>query len=230
MSCGESITNMPANDVINVARAELLYTENPPGSNRVKYWDEFGAGWQGQPWCVAFIWWCFQHAGEKTAFFGGAKTASCGTLLKWYQAQGLTVPKDEIQPGDIVILNFHRTSTPEHCGIVEKVTTGPILYVTTIEGNTSLGDGSQDNGGCVAKKVRYRSQIVGVCRPEYKEEEVKHTDYEKHWAREDIDWAMENGIVTGYPDGTFQPDKPVTRAEAAVIARRIYKLLKGAKS
>ena len=221
---------MPARDVIKVAQGELLTTESPPGSNRVKYWDDFGAGWQGQPWCVAFIWWCFQHAGEKMAFFAGAKTASCGTLLRWYQAQGLTVPVDEVRPGDIVILNFAHTSEPQHCGIVESVTHGTIFYVTTIEGNTSLGDGSQDNGGCVARKTRYRSQIVAAARPEYKEEEVKHTDYEKHWAREDIDWAKENGIVTGYPDGTFQPDKPITRAEAAVIARRIYKLLKGAKA
>lgn len=219
---------MPANDVIKVAQGELRYAENPPGSNRVKYWDEYNPAWQGQPWCLAFIWWCFQHAGEKTAFFAGAKTASCGTLLRWYQAQGLSVPVDEVRPGDIVVLNFSHTSEPQHCGIVESVNHGTILYVTTIEGNTSVGDGSQDNGGCVARKTRYRSQIVGVCRPEYKEEIVKHTDYEKHWAREDIDWAMDNGIVNGYPDGTFQPDKPITRAEAAVIARRIYKLLKGA--
>ena len=220
---------MPVKDVIEVARGELGVTENPPGSNRVKYWDEYGAGWQGQPWCVAFLLWCFRRAGEGSAFFAGAKTASCGTLLRWYQAQGLSVPVDEVRPGDIVILNFSHTSEPQHCGIVESVNHGTILYITTIEGNTSVGDGSQDNGGCVARKTRYRSQIVGVCRPEYKEEIVKHTDYEKHWAREDIDWAMDNGIVNGYPDGTFQPDKPITRAEAAVIARRIYKLLKGAK-
>lgn len=79
-------------------------------------------------------------------------------------------------------------------------------------------------------KARYRSQIVGVCRPEYKEEIVKHTDYEKHWAREDIDWAMENGIVAGYPDGTYQPEKPITRGEAAVIVRRMFKRFKGVKA
>ena len=212
---------MPARDVIKVAQGELLYTENPPGSNRVKYWDEFGAGWQGQPWCVAFLWWCFQHAGEKMAFFAGAKTASCGTLLRWYQAQGLTVPVDEVRPGDIVILNFHHTSAPEHCGIVESVNHGTILYVTTIEGNTSVGDGSQDNGGCVARKTRYRSQIVGVCRPEYKEEEMPKTDYEKHWAKSDIEWAVALGYIKGYPDGSFHPDEPITRAETITVDRRI---------
>ena len=220
---------MSVKTVLDVARGELGYTESPPGSNRTKYWEEYGAGWQGQPWCVSFLWWCFQRAGETMAFFAGAKTASCGTLWRWYQAQGLTVPVDDIQAGDLVFLTFRYGALPEHIGIAESVVRSP-LQVTTIEGNTTPGsEGSQDNGGCVARKVRYRSQIVGVARPEYKEEEMKHTDYEKHWAREDIDWAMENGIVTGYPDGTFQPDKPITRAEAAVIARRIYKLLKGAK-
>ena len=28
------------------------------------------------------------------------------------------------------------------------------------------------------------------------------------------------GIITGYPDGTFKPNKPITRAEFAAIAAR----------
>ena len=129
---------------------------------------------------MAFLWWCFREAKEASAFFGGAKTASCGTLWRWYQAQGLTVPVDEIQAGDLVFMNFHYGPLPEHCGIVESVVRNP-LQVTTIEGNTSPGlEGSQDNGGCVARKVRYRSQIVGAARPEYKEEEMAKADYEGH--------------------------------------------------
>ena len=213
---------MSAERVLEIARGELGYTENPPGSNRTKYWDEFGAGWQGQPWCVAFLWWCFHRAGEGSAFFAGAKTASCGTLLRWYKAQGLTVPVHDVQPGDIVILNFSGTQDTQHCGLVVEVDG---LYIITVEGNTSQS-GSQSNGGMVCRKTRFPSQVVGVCRPEYKEEDMqKHTDYEKHWAREDIEWAMEKGLLKGYPDGTFQPDKPVTRAELAVILHR----LKGAK-
>lgn len=213
---------MSLNAVIEVARGELGVTENPPGSNRVKYWDEYGAGWQGQPWCVCFLWWCFQHAGEGMAFFGGGKTASCGTLLRWYSAQGQTVAKKDIQPGDIVILNFSGTSETQHCGLV--VDTLKMGYIQTIEGNTSQS-GSQSNGGQVCLKTRNLSQVVGVCRPIYKEEEVKPVlpddDYSTHWAVKDIDWCIERGLMTGYPDGTFKPDKPVTRAEMAVIIRRI---------
>ena len=35
------------------------------------------------------------------------------------------------------------------------------------------------------------------------------------------------GIITGYPDGTFRPDEPVTREQTAVILCR-YAALRGA--
>ena len=79
----------------------------------------------------------------------------------------------------------------------------------------------------MAAKTRTAAQIVLICRPDYKEEEPVKTDYDKHWAREDIDWAKEKGIAKGYPDGTFHPDEPITRAEAVVMLRRLYKLLGG---
>ena len=218
---------MSIKSVIDTARGELGYTETPPGSNRTKYWDDFDKTWQGQPWCVAFLWWCFQHAGEGQAFFGGAKTASCGTLLRWYREQGLTVPVDEIQAGDLVFYNFHGGQAPEHIGIVDTVAhgqTGSVQGCITIEGNTTCKEGgSQDNGGCVCIKTRYRSQIVGAARPKYKEDEMaKKTDYDDHWAAPYIRWAIMEGLLKGYPDGSFQPDKPVTRAEMAVILHRIY--------
>ena len=210
------------NDVIEVARGELGVTESPPGSNRVKYWDDW-PGWQGQPWCVAFLYWVFHHAGEGSAFFAGAKTASCGTLYRWYKEQGQTVPKHDVQPGDIVILNFSGTSETQHCGLV--VDTLKMGYIQTIEGNTSQS-GSQSNGGQVCLKTRNLSQVVGVCRPIYKEETPVNlediNDFDEHWAAPQIRWAINEGLLKGYPDGSFKPDKPVTRAELAVILHRIY--------
>lgn len=210
------------NDVIKVARGELGVTESPPGSNRVKYWDDW-PGWQGQPWCVAFLYWVFHHAGEGSAFFAGAKTASCGTLYRWYKEQGQTVPKHDVQPGDIVILNFSGTSETQHCGLV--VDTLKMGYFQTIEGNTSQS-GSQSNGGQVCLKTRNLSQVVGVCRPIYKEDDPVNledsNDFDEHWAAPQISWAINEGLMKGYPDGSFKPDKPVTRAELAVILHRIY--------
>ena len=221
---------MSKNEVIRIAASQLGYTET--GNNRVKYWDDYGAGWQGQPWCVAFQWWCFMKADESMAFFAGAKTASCGVLWRWYKEQGQTVPVDEAQPADLIFCNFHGGTQPEHVGLAESVTHWPMLEITCLEGNTSPGlEGSQDNGGCVARKIRYRSQIVGVARPKYKEEVkpvLPDDDYSTHWAVKDIDWCIERGLLTGYPDGSFKPDQSVTRAEMAVIIRRIIEY-KGAK-
>lgn len=42
-------------------------------------------------------------------------------------------------------------------------------------------------------------------------------DLSGHWAAADIKVLIERGIVNGYPDGTFRPDAPVTRAEIAKI-------------
>lgn len=221
---------MSLNKVLELARADLGYTENPPGSNRVKYWDAYDPKMQGQPWCVACQWHWFNRAGERMAFFGGGRTASCSMLLRWYREQGLTVPVEQVQAGDIVLLNFSGGRDPEHCGLVEKVrpgTTQRSTWIYTIEGNTTPGEeGSQDNGGCVASKVRYPRQIVAVCRPQYQPEPQTVDDVTGHWAELAIRRAISRGLLRGYPDGSFQPDKPVTRAELAVILDRMEDDLK----
>jgi len=42
-----------------------------------------------------------------------------------------------------------------------------------------------------------------------------------HWAAGDIAWVKARGLMAGYPDGTFRPDQPVTRAELASVVVRI---------
>lgn len=211
---------MSLSKVIDVARGELGVTENPAGSNLTKY--GFWYGVDGVPWCVIFLCWLFNEAGERMAFFGGGKTASCSILLRWYQEQGLTVDKPDVQKGDIVLLNFHGGNEPEHCGLVDRILPGGwVVGVHTIEGNTTPSDGSQSNGGMVCEKTRYPYQIVAVCRPQYQPEPVTVDDITGHWAEKDIRWCMEHGLMQGYPDGSFKPDQLVTRAELAAVIRRL---------
>ena len=212
--------------VIDIAKKDLGYTESPANSNKTKYGEWYGVN--GVPWCVQALAYWFNQAGERMAFFGGGKTASCSILLRWYREQGLTVPVEEVQVGDIVLLNFHGKSDPEHCGLVVETPKivldwlSPQLWFKTIEGNTTPGEeGSQNNGGCVALKTRYPSQIVAVCRPQYQPEPVAVDDITGHWAEDSIRWCVEHGLMKGYPDGSFQPDKPVTRAELAAVLRRL---------
>ena len=128
---------MSMNKVLELAREELGQHEDPAGSNLTKY--GFWYGVDGVPWCVIFLCWVFNQAGERMAFFGGGKTASCSMLLRWYREQGLTVPVEQVQPGDIVLLNFNGKGTPDHCGLVEFVLPGGwAVGIRTIEGNSYI--------------------------------------------------------------------------------------------
>jgi len=42
-----------------------------------------------------------------------------------------------------------------------------------------------------------------------------------HWAYAYINAAVQFGWITGYGDGTFQPDRHITRAEAVTIVNRM---------
>ncbi|WP_100405699.1 S-layer homology domain-containing protein [Bacillus solitudinis] len=51
------------------------------------------------------------------------------------------------------------------------------------------------------------------------------TDVDKDfWAFEDINTLVKEGAIKGYEDGTFQPNKPVTRAQAAIILTKVLNL------
>lgn len=50
------------------------------------------------------------------------------------------------------------------------------------------------------------------------------TDIKGHWAEDTIIKWQDKGIVSGYPDGSFKPDNPVTRAELAKILTTAFDL------
>lgn len=219
---------MSLSKTVEIAVLELGVTESPPGSNCVKYNDAYyGKTVSGSayPWCVTFLWWVFQEAKERMAFFGGGRTASCGTLLRWYREQGLTVPIQQARKGDIAIYNFSGTQEPQHCGLITdvKMAITTIASLTSIEGNTTTSGGSEDNGGVVAEKTRYTRNIVGVCRPQYKEEEKPADDITGRWSEADIRWCIANGLMEGYPDGSWKPKQAVTREELAVVLHRYHR-------
>lgn len=49
-------------------------------------------------------------------------------------------------------------------------------------------------------------------------------DISGHWAENYINKAIETGIVSGYPDNTFQPDRGVTRAEFASMVNKALEI------
>jgi len=53
----------------------------------------------------------------------------------------------------------------------------------------------------------------------------RFSDIKLHWAENAINFCAAFDFVTGYPNGFFYPDKPVTRAEAATIIARFKSLI-----
>lgn len=73
---------------LQVAKRYLKVTEDPPGSNRGRVVDQFGAffgRWMlGQPWCAAFATWAIYRAGHELGVTPMMpRSASSSELYRW---------------------------------------------------------------------------------------------------------------------------------------------------
>jgi hypothetical protein len=48
------------------------------------------------------------------------------------------------------------------------------------------------------------------------------TDTTEHWAQVHIEKWISDGLITGYPDGSFNPDNSITRAELVTLVNRAF--------
>lgn len=183
---------MKAYDLIAVARRELGTYEQGGSDNRVKFnnwfYDRDVQGGE-YPWCMAFVQWCFNAAGEQLPF----KTASCASLLDWWRKNRPASVHSTPMPGDIVIFSGHT-------GIVEKVS-GATFW--TIEGNY---------GNRVAEVKRSVREALAFLRPAYEPPEPSYdfADEVPAWGREAVNKALENGILAG-PDGSLGLSRDLVR-------------------
>ena len=162
-----------AENLLDLARAELGTVESPANSNRVKYNTAYyGREVSGSSyaWCAVFLWWLFREAGASELYYGGGKTAYCPTLLSFHRGQWVT----DYRPGDIIFFNFSGKSNAQHVGICESYDG---TYITTIDGNTGTDD--EANGGAVMRRNRHRRYIVGAYRPAYEEDTMTQEQFDQ---------------------------------------------------
>ena len=151
-----------AKKFIEVAQSQLGTIEQ---GNNITPYGKF-TGTDGQAWCAAFVSWCMNQAlggntNKLNTALRGGKSAAVGTL--WDQFKNAGAMSSTPQPGDIVI---YKNNT-SHTGIVESVNGNNI---TTIEGNTSGGNGFERNGGMVARKsfdYTKKKELTGFGRPNW---------------------------------------------------------------
>ncbi|MFC4305285.1 S-layer homology domain-containing protein [Cohnella boryungensis] len=81
--------------------------------------------------------------------------------------------------------------------------------------------GGKADGNRISVEVnhftKYAVLVVGERGSTGTEPTANMSDVTGHWAEASIKEAVDSGIVKGYPDGTFKPNRSVTRAEFAVL-------------
>jgi len=73
-------------------------------------------------------------------------------------------------------------------------------------------------------REKIASSIALAIAEEYRlerKEDNMFSDIDNHWAKADIEKVAKLGIMNGYTDGTFKPEKLITRAELATVAGRL---------
>ena len=150
------------------ARNQIGICETPPGSNDVVYNTlYYGHAVSGDryPWCMAFVWCAFSLNDMSSLFYGGKKTASCTTLMRWAKSVGQFYGEG-FRAGDIIFYNFDDDDMSEHTGIIVETHGDTDLRV--VEGNC---------GNEVKLTKPKPSTILGVFRPKYKEAQPSAPSY-----------------------------------------------------
>lgn len=148
---------------------------------------------------------------------------SCSRMIELYKARFQWVEDDAHvpEPGDLVMYAWkgqrgENALAPDHVGMVVGVEGKSIKVV----------EGNYDN------KVKLREIPIeyiktrGFCKPDYAALVQPFADVDPGaWYAKDVAWAAEHGIVEGIGDGRFEPDRPITRAEAVALAIRVVELI-----
>ena len=93
---------------------------------------------------------------------------------------------------------------------------------------TCFIDDADDMAIYIKNKSAIAEKVAEAIADEYKLKKkegasVGFVDTQNHWAKAEIEKVATAGLMKGYADNTFKPDKPVTRAELATVLARLGK-------
>jgi hypothetical protein len=174
----------------------------------VKYTDE---------WCATFV-------SAVSIKCGATKIipteCSCGKMIELLKKLGSWQEKDSYscKPGDIIFYDWEDTGagdnvgTPNHVGIVEAVNNG---VIKVIEGNKS--------SAVARREIKINGKYIrgfGVPKYDTAPAAVKLDNIPDAYAKEAVEWAVKNGIMTGGTNGDLMLHKNITRQDALVFLYR----------
>jgi hypothetical protein len=152
---------------LKIALHEVGVKEVPPDSNRGPRVGEYLKSVRlsaGNPWCAAFIYWCFEQASAHLNRVNPLpRTGSC--MSHWNNTKGEKISALQalknphlINPGDVFIISLK--GGKGHTGIVYDIAGDEII---TIEGNSNAFH-SAEGGGVVQLHRKISSITAGFIR------------------------------------------------------------------
>jgi hypothetical protein len=152
---------------LKIALHEVGVKEVPPASNRGPRVEEYLKSVRlsaGNPWCAAFVYWCFEEASARLNRVNPLpRTGSC--MSHWNNTRGEKISArqaldnpDLINPGDVFIISLK--GGKGHTGIVYDMCGGEIV---TIEGNSNAFH-SAEGEGVVQLQRKISSITAGFIR------------------------------------------------------------------
>ena len=111
----------------------------------------------------------------------------------------------------------HMPSVLIECGFMDSPGDVPLILSESFADKAAQGltEALVQIGGL--KKVKEETSMA----------ECKFTDISGHYGEKQIREVFEMGIMNGVDETHFEPDKPVTRAQAAIIARNVVRYITG---
>ena len=174
------------------------------------------------PWCAAFVTVVGILAQISDIIL---PECSCSKMIELYKAKGQWMEADgyDGQVGDILMWDWQDngvgdcTGAPDHVGIL----------VEKNGDDWKVAEGNYDNQAKLRPVRRDQIGIRGWCLPDYASLVQRFADVGPNaWYAEAVNEAARLGIVQGTGGGKFEPERAVTRAEAAAMCVRLAKLLK----
>jgi hypothetical protein len=99
---------------------------------------------------------------------------------------------------------------------------GPVLAAPTAANNGSLNKVAASTP--LAEAVKAKPTTAAPATTPAANQVAQASDVSGNWAEPFIKVLVEKDIIKGYPDGTFRPDQPITRAEFAALLNKAFDL------
>ncbi len=118
-------------------------------------------------------------------------------------------------------LNMSNSNRPNFKDIESSWYNGAINAVTAKGLMQGYPDGTF-RANAPMTRAEFAQLIKNINHKAYINKGLPFEDVRGHWGYPAIDKAYGTALITGYPDGTFRPDRQITRAEVARIVNKLY--------